>query len=644
MKETILMRELFRRQNMKYPNLFSPIKINDMLVRNRIVATPIGQNFFDKSLGGPGIVIAGSVIAEPGKSSWASADEPYAFSKYEVEKTRQRILIARQAGAKASIEIGHAGQYARVKDFAKGPCGFIREDGVEVKEMTEEMMEETLRWYEQTASDARDIGFDMIFMHFGHGWLAAQFLSPFFNKRTDKYGGSLENRARFPRMILERVRKAVGADFPIDMRISATEWVKGGIEFEDVLAFIKMVEPLIDMVQISCGLDMVREANVHMVTTNFSEHMPNAKYAKKVKENVHIPVAVVGAIMTPDEAEHLISNGFADMVALGRALVADPDWPRKAREGRAEDIVPCIRCLQCYHISTNRRNVGCSVNPRYSNESWIPRKLEKADIKKKIMVIGAGPAGLQAALTADRRGHEVVLFEKNSFLGGELHYVAMEHYKKDIKAFLDYLKAQIKKSNVEVHLETEVTPELVKKVMPDALIIAVGASPATPRIPGIEKRHVINFYHAIEHEDKIGQNVVIIGGGTIGAEIGLELSLLKRKNVTIIELTGEIASQGNMLYRIALHQKIKQANTLNIMLKTACQEIREDGVVVKTSDGEEKFICADTVIIATGMKPNKSAAESFYGIVPETFMVGDCIKPRKIMEAVMEGYTIASNL
>ncbi|MEG6567925.1 FAD-dependent oxidoreductase [Thermoanaerobacterium saccharolyticum] len=629
---------------MKYPNLFSPIKINDMMVRNRIVATPIGQKFFDKSLGGPGIVIAGSVIAEPGKSSFASSDEPYAFSKYEVEQTRQRILIARQAGAKASIEIVHAGQYARVKDFAKGPSGFIRNDGVEVKEMTEEMMEETLRWYEQTAFDAKDIGFDMIFMHFGHGWLPAQFLSPFFNKRTDKYGGSLENRARFPLMILERVRKAVGANFPIDMRISATEWIEGGIEFEDVLAFIKMAEPLIDMVQISCGLDMEREANVHMVTTNFSEHVPNEKYAKIVKENVHIPVAVVGAIMNPDEAEQLISDGVADVVALGRALVADPEWPKKAREGRPEDIVPCIRCLQCYHISTNHRNVGCSVNPRYSNESWIPRKLEKADIKKRIVVIGAGPAGLQAALVADKRGHKVILFEKNSFLGGELHYVAMEYYKSDIKAFLDYLKVQLKKSKVEVHLNTEATPELVKKIMPDAVIIAVGANPVIPHIPGIDKQHVISFYDAIEHMDKIGQNVVIIGGGTIGAEIGLELSLLQQKNVTIIELAEEIAAQGNMLYKIALCQKMQQASTLNTMLKTTCQEIKEDVVVVKTSDGEEKFIKADTVIIATGLKPNKSVAESFYGIVPETFMIGDCIKPRKIMEAVMEGYTIASNL
>ncbi len=629
---------------MRYPHLFSPIKINNMVVRNRIVSTPMGHNFADKALGGPGILIAGSVITEPGRSSWASPDEPYGFSKYEVEKTRQRILIAQQGGAKVSIEIGHAGQYGRVKDYAKGPTGYIRADGVEVKEMTEEMMEETLYWFEQAAFDAKDIGFDMIFMHFGHGWLASQFLSPLFNKRTDQYGGSIENRARFPKMILERVRKAVGPDFPIDMRISAIEWMEGGIEFEDVLTFIKMVEHLIDTVQISCGLDLEHEANVHMATTNFSEHMPNAKYAKIVKENVKIPVSVIGAIMNPEEAEKLIADGIVDLVALGRPLAADPEWPKKAREGRPEDIVPCIRCLQCYHISTNRRNVGCSVNPRYANEKFIPAKIQKAEEKKKVVVVGAGPAGLKAALVADERGHEVILLEKNNFVGGAMHYVAMEYYKEDIKAYLDYLKSQLAKSKIKVCLNTEADEDMIRELCPDALIVAVGASPATPPIPGIQNENVISFYTAIEEEESIGQDVVVIGGGTIGAEIALELAELRQKKVTILEMTDSIAAQGNMLYRIALRQKMEKVSTLKTMLRTSCKEILGDGVIARTEDGQEQFIKADTVIVATGVRANKTLADSFYGIVPETFVIGDCKQPRKIMEATLEGFLISSNL
>lgn len=632
--------------NLKYPHLFSPLKINSMIVNNRIIANPMGHVFEDKALGRPGVVIAGSVITQPGKSSWESADQPYAFSKYEVEKTRKRILIAHQGGAKASIEIAHAGQYARVAlgDYAIGPTGYVREDGVTVKEMDERMMDEVIKGYVQTAKDAQAVGFDMIFLHFAHGWLAAEFLSPLFNKRTDAYGGSIENRMKFPLRILKEVRAAVGPYYPIEMRISANEYMPDSISFEDVLTFIKAAQQYIDVVQISCGLDIEHEANVYTASTNFTEHMLNAKYAKIVKENVDIIVSVVGAIMNPDEAEHLIADGYADMVALARPLVADPEWPIKALEGRPEDIVPCLRCLQCYHISTNRRNVGCSVNPRYSNEDWVPRKLPKADKKKRIVVVGAGPAGCKAALTAAQRGHEVILLEKQDHIGGAIHYVAMEYFKVEVKAYLEYLKTQIAKSDIDLRLRVEATPELVRELNPDAVIVAVGALPAKPPIPGIDSPNVMGFYEAIEKEDRIGQNVVIVGGGTIGAEIGLELSLLKKKNVTIVEMLGELAVQGNMLYKIGLRHKMNETETLQVMLEAGCQKITSDSVYVKNKEGEEVILPADTVIIATGVRADKKTAESFYGIVPQTYLVGDCEKPRKIMEATMEGYTIAAEL
>lgn len=629
---------------MKYPNLFQPIKINSLMLKNRIVAAPtypIKGSYYEKARGGAGIVIAGSMSVEPGRSSWMSADEAWAFSKYEIANMKERVLSVHAGGARASIELGHAGQYARVHDYAIGPTGFIREDGVEVKEMTEEMMNETADWYATSAKDAMECGFDIIFMHFGHGWLADEFLSPLFNKRTDQYGGSIENRIRFPKMILERVRKAVGPAFPIDMRVSAIEWVEGGIEFDDVLAFIQSVEPLIDTVHISCGLDINHEGNVHTATTNFEEHMPNAKYAKIVKQNVKIPVTVVGAIMNPDEAEKLIADGTADLVALGRPLIADPEWPKKAMEGRTEDIVPCLRCLQCYHIATNRRNVGCSVNPRYFNESWYPAKTEKADKRKRVVIIGAGPTGIGAALTADKRGHEVILLEKSDHVGGAIHFVAMEEYKKDISAYLQYLKTQLEKSSVDVRLNTTATPESVKELNPDALIIAIGAEPFMPQIKGIDKEKVIGFYKAIEDMNHIGQNVVIIGGGTIGAEIGIELAALDKKEVTIVEMTGEIAVQGNMLYKIGLRQHMDAAPTLHVLTETLCMEIADAGVIVKTRTGEVKTLPADTVIIATGVRAKKGEAEKFYGITPETFTAGDCEKARIIKDAIFEGCSTA---
>lgn len=628
-----------------YPHLFSPIKLGNVLVQNRIVANPMGESFQDRTLGGPGIVICGHCIVEPGRSSWASPQEPYAFAKYQVEKTRKGILMAHRSGAKASIELHHSGCYARTVDYAVSSSGYLREDGVEVKAMTPAMMEENARLWAAAARDARDVGFDMVFLHFAHGWLAAQFLSPFFNHRTDEYGGSLENRARFPLQILKACREAVGPDFPMEMRISANEWRPGGIAFQDVLAFIQMAQPYITSVQISCGMDIETEANVHTSATNFDPHLLNREYARQVKKAVSIPVTLVGSIESPQEAEQLLAEGSCDMVALARALAADPFWPQKAREGRGEDIVPCLRCLQCYHIATNRRNVGCSVNPRFANEDFVPLELTTAPRPKKVVVIGAGPAGCKAALTAQARGHQVILLEKETYLGGALHYIAMEHYKEDVKRYLEYLEIQLKKSQVEVRLGCEATPQLVRELAPDALIIGVGASPVTPPIPGLEDPRVIGFHQAITQEDSLGQRVVVIGGGTIGAEIALEQAELKGRQVTVVEMGDKIAAQGNRLYRIALRQKMDSCpERLVRMTNTRCLGITPQGVEVQDSQGQAMVLPADTVVVATGVRANTQLAESFFGLAPQSFMVGDCVKARKIMEATYEGYAVAALL
>lgn len=629
---------------MKYEKLFSPIKINKMIVRNRIVAAPISETYEEKALGGAGIVICGHTVVEPGRSSFASGEEQSGFFKYEVEKTQSKIRKAHKGGAKASLEIFHAGQYARVNegDYAIGPVDLIREDGVEIKAMDEKMMKYTAERFAQAALDAKNLGFDMIFMHFGHGWLPSQFLSPLFNSREDEYGGSIENRIRFPKMILEYVREAVGSDFPIDMRVSAVEWVEGSIDFEDTKYFVKSVEHLIDSVQISAGLDINHEGNVHMVTTNFKPHMVNADYAKEIKDEVNIPVACVGAVLNPDQAEQLLADGKVDLVAFGRSFLADPDWPNKAKSGREDDIVPCLRCLQCYHISTNRRNVGCSVNPRYCNEDFIDKELIIAKEKKHVVIIGAGPAGLKAAITADRRGHRVTLLEKTNHIGGALELICKEHYKDDIRNYMKYLKIQLEKSSVDVKLNFNATPAEVKKINPDVIVIAVGAKAITPPIKGIQHQNVLSFEDAISNKEKIGNNVVIIGGGTIGAEIGLELAELKNKNVTIVERGNEIASQGNMLYKIALRQKMDVLTNLNNLLNTLCLRINESNVIVKDNSGNEQVLPADTVIIATGVKSNRETADSFYNICADTYEIGDCIRPRKIMEATFEGYSIAT--
>lgn len=627
-----------------FEKLFSPIKINQMMVKNRIVATPISDTYEEKALGGAGMVVAGHTIVEYGRSSFKSGDEKSIFEKYERQDTRRKVLKIHQAGAKASIEIFHAGAEARCIDYAKGPSAYVREDGTTVRAMDEEMMKETLVCYAQTVKEAKAIGFDCLFMHFGHGWLPAQFLSPYFNHRTDNYGGSLENRMRYPMQILKTVREAVGPYFPIDMRISAYEWVEGSIEFEDVVTFIKEAQQYIDTVQISAGLDMNREANVHMATTNFEEHMPNLKWARAVKAKVDIPVSVVGAVLTPAEAEKILESGDVDLVGFGRSFLADPDWPRKAMEGHPEDIRPCLRCLQCYHISTEHWNVGCSVNPRYNNEEFVPKEVSLAKVKKRVAVIGAGPAGIQAAVTAAARGHEVTLFEKGSEVGGQLRYISKEYYKEEIKRLLTYLRVQLDKSNVDLRLNCEVTRKMLEAMALDAIIIAVGGSEVAPPIPGIDNAKAMKGTEAIEREASLGQRIVVLGGGSIGSEIALELAAVHKKQVIIVEMADELAAQANSLYKIALRQKMQQAPSLEVMLKTRCASIATDMISVITSEGEKKELPYDNLIVCTGMRANAALAEQFYGIVPNTNMIGDCIASRKIQDAIFEGYTIALNL
>lgn len=629
---------------MQFPTLFSPLRINQMVTKNRIVATPTGDFFEDKALGGAGIVIAGHAIVEPGHSSFASADEPDPFAKYEVEETRRRVLKIHQAGAKASIELFHGGEYARVHEFARGPVSYTRADGTEVRGMTPDDMALVAELFGVAARNARDIGFDMVFLHFGHGWLPAQFLSPRNNHRTDEYGGTLTNRAKFPLQILQAVRAAVGPGFPVDMRISAQEYMENSIEFPDVLEFITLAEPYLDTVQISAGVDIGIQGNVHCSTTNFEEHMPNAPWAALVKQAVQIPVSVVGAVMNPEEAEEALAAGVVDMVALGRPLIADPDWPRKAQEGRADEIVPCIRCLQCYHISSNRRNVGCSVNARFWNESFVPRQLTITPRPRRTVVVGGGPGGLIAALTAAERGHEVILFEKEDVLGGQLQYVAREFYKQDIKAYLDYLLLRAARSTIDFRMGTAATPEDVAALRPDALVIAIGATEFVPPIPGLDLEHVMTGNEAIMREDELGKNIAIIGAGSIGTEIGLELATLKDKNVTMIDLGDTYAPQGNSLYREGLRQKLEQATTLEFRFGTACREVTAEHVVVADTHGETDELVVDNVVLSAGMRARAAEAQEFYGITPEVVMVGDCVRPRIIMDAVFEGYTYAMNL
>lgn len=630
----------------KYPHLFSPLKVNTLMLKNRIIAAPMGiipshkiisstnygnMSAFDKALGGTAVVHISGGIGEAEQS---------VFAKYNRDVTREQISVIRQAGARCALELG---LFSPINSdhTVFGPIAGVRFDGWKMKMMSEEDMEAIIKSCATAICQARDFGFDLVTFHFAHDSLCSQFLAPGFNKRTDEYGGSLENRIRFPLEAIRRIRQAAGPDFPIQMRVSRHLIVPESFDSEDMLFFVQKAAPYVDMVNVSCGMDCYYEANPHSATSVFEPHLYNVDFAARIKETCDVLVSAVGAIMTPEEMEEVIASGKVDAVMVGRQLVADPFFPKKAQEGREEDIVPCLRCLYCYHIATEHANVVCSVNPRFRRENRVPLKLEKAEQAKKVVVIGGGPGGIKAALTAVERGHRVILLEKSDRLGGQINCADYDDYKQDLKRYRDYLLIQIKKSSVEVRLNTEATPRLVKELQPDALIIAVGADTATPPIPGAE--HARQAVDAYPELDKMKGKIVVIGGGTIGSEMGLELA--ERGNeVHIVEITDTLNAQGNMLYRIAIRQHMERCKTLHTMTETKCKEIRKDGVVVVGKDGQEQFLEADHVLLATGLRSKKELAHTFYGITPETAMIGDCDRVGKVLEATNDAYFIAANL
>ncbi|MDR0839429.1 MAG: FAD-dependent oxidoreductase [Oscillospiraceae bacterium] len=644
----------------KYPHLFSPITLAGTTFRNRIFGSPTGSahlttRYFPiqetnayyerKALGGAASVCVGDCVvdSEHGRFNFGhiALDHPDIFpSLYNLADSISRH------GAVASIELSHSGSHAHSSAAAGnqlyGPMEYTTENGFHVEAMTEEVIFQTIDKFAKAAATAKRSGFGMVTIHGGHGWLITEFMSPISNRRTDRWGGSPENRCRLAVEICKAIRREVGPNFPIEMRISGSECNPGGYDIDEGIEIAKQLDGHLDLIHVSAGSHEVWDVFTVTHPDMFLPDGVNVKYAAEIKKHVkQSKVATVGALSDPALMEEIIASGQADIVELARGLIADPDLPNKARAGRDGDIKKCMRCLACFSNLMAHGQFCCAINPVIGHEIENKWTVQPAK-KKKILIAGGGIAGMQAAITASERGHEVVLCEKTAKLGGALKCEDGVSFKKNLGEYLEIQAKAVEKSGVQVRLNTEVTPELAKKEAPDVIIAALGARPVKPRIQGIDGANVVGAEEVYYDAEKAKGDVVILGGGLVGAELAIHLARSGKK-VKVIEMLDYINDGGNTLQGLAIRLELARRG-VEMNLSTKALEITDKGVIAETKDGAQKLFAADTIVYAVGQRPLADEAEALRFLAPEYHRIGDCLAPRNIVEATKAAYNITRDI
>jgi 2,4-dienoyl-CoA reductase-like NADH-dependent reductase (Old Yellow Enzyme family)/thioredoxin reductase len=656
----------------KYIHLFSPLKIGSYTYKNRIESAPMvfalivcNSEAADRSFrkleaparGGYACVAVGELdvnFRDAIRIPLPTVDFTQTDG-YAIEKVGEYAKRIKKHGAIAICEFAHPG--AEKTPFgpdqeAIGPNDESRPNGVQVRAMTTQDMVRITGDFVTCARFVKSCGYDGVLVHGGHGFLFTQFLSPTYNKRRDEYGGNLKNRAKLPIMILEGIRAAMGSDFLIELRLSADDGYEGGVTPEETGQFAAMLNGTVDSIQVSSGI-YYDPIGTKQFSSMYVEHGYNAELSAIVKEYTTLPVGVVGGINSPEQMEEIIAEGKADYIVLGRQSLADPEIANKAKEGKEDLIRRCIRCFRCFPGSPEEgyedlpydsmelaKIVGsCSINP-LANLPFDPYELEPPRVIKKVLIVGGGPAGMQAAITASDRGHKVVLAEKGDSLGGLLFFADQEQDKMDLMHFKNVLMREVKGRNIEVLLNTNVDRDFIVRNRPDHIIIATGSEPVTPKIPGIE--YATQSIEAYKGTISCGKKVVMIGGGLIGSEQGLYLAK-KGHDVTIVEMLPRIADESFGMYREALVREIKKEN-IHIMENTKCLEVGENFIRVLLPNEKEKRLEADTILYALGMKAAPfDELKNSAGDLPID-IIGDAKNPGKVDQAISSAYHAAINI
>jgi len=636
-------------------SLFSPFTIKNISLNNRIVMPALAsfllgndgsisdatiEHYRRRAAGGPAMIIVEACSVSP--EGVVSAHQARIYEDRFVDGLARIASAIKEEGSLPAVQIHHGGRQTSIKVIKRKPlapsplpCPAIRGD---VEPLSIDGIQQLVTKFGQAAQRAYQAGFELIEIHGAHGYLINQFLSQFSNIREDEYGWNTAGRTRFAREIVEEVRRRLGHEFPISFKISAEEYVPNGLTTKESIEILKiLVTAGIDIVQVSAGNDVTPE---WICQPMFMEKACLVNSAEQVKKALDIPVMTVGRINDLYIANQIITQKKADLVCIGRGLLADPEMPKKAQEGRQDEIRTCIACNTCMESIFKKGRIECLVNPMLGREkemAFVP-----ALQSKKIIVVGGGPGGLNVAWVAAKRGHEVDVYEKRGELGGQLLPGSIPGHKAELRTLIQFQKKQAEIFGVKCHLNIEVSAEDIKALNPDVVILATGSLPALPAVEGIDKDIVLSFEDVLNGGSFDFKSVVIVGGGPTGLELALHLSE-HGISVTVIEMLPQVGKGLEAMTKKIILTRLKE-NNVAISTDTRLLKIEDDGAVVANRDNQELFIKADKVVIATGTRPNTRLYDQIKTFGFEIHQIGDCLEPRSAKDAIYESAVLGRRI